>query len=38
MKGEKQKILLLTDNCFAHKNVPWPAETIKVVFLPHNRT
>jgi hypothetical protein len=38
MKAEKRKILLLTDNCSAHKNVPRHVENIKVVFLPPNCT
>jgi hypothetical protein len=38
MKEEKRKILLLIDNCSAHKNVPRHVENIKVVFLPPNCT
>jgi hypothetical protein len=38
MKAEKREILLLIDNCSAHKNVPRHVENIKVVFLPPNCT
>lgn len=33
MKAEKQKVLLLINNCSAHKNVPRDAENIIVLFL-----